>query len=78
MWEEDGTTTNKKGEESEMTGFDIVCPGCKYQGMSYEPKAEDYGQDSVGYYCNKGEYGIERCPRAAQWRDYFKRKTGRN
>jgi len=57
-----------------MNGFDEICPGCKYRKISYEPKADDYGQDPFGCYCNKSEYGISRCPRAAEWRHYFARK----
>ena len=57
-------------------GFDTICPGCKYLAMDYNAKAEDYGCDGVGEYCNKSEYGVTRCPRAAQWRGYFKAKKG--
>ena len=59
-----------------MNGFDRICPGCEYQQMSYEPKADDYGQDPIGYFCNRREYGVDRCPRAAQWRDYFRQRKG--
>lgn len=61
-----------------MNGFDIICPGCEYQEMSYEPKADDYGQDPIGYFCNRREYGVNRCPRATQWRDYFRHRKGGN
>lgn len=56
-----------------MNCFDEICDGCEYREMSYEPKADDYGQDPVGYSCNRMEYGVERCPRAKQWVAYFKR-----
>ena len=57
-----------------MTAFDVVCSGCKYRQLTYCAKAEDYGQDSVGWYCNKEEWGIVKCPRSAQWREYFNRE----
>ena len=57
-----------------MDIFDRICSGCEYREMTYEPKAEDYGQDGVGYYCNRKEYDVERCPRASLWREYFKQK----
>lgn len=57
-----------------MSGFDEICDCCEYREMSYEPKADDYGQDPFSYYCNRREYGVERCPRAKQWREYFRRQ----
>ena len=54
------------------TAFDIICPGCEYRELTYCAKAEDYGGDGVGWYCNKAEWGVEKCPRSAQWREYFK------
>ena len=57
-----------------MTAFDIVCKGCRYRQLSYCGKADEYGFESVGYYCNKEEFGIEKFPRRAVWREYFKRE----
>lgn len=54
------------------SGFDVVCVGCEYRELSYSAKAEDYGEDGVGWYCNKEEWGVERCPRREQWREWFK------
>ena len=56
---------------------DYICEGCEYQEMFFCDKAEDYGGDGVGYYCNRKEYGVERCPNAHLWCDFFDRKRKR-
>lgn len=56
----------------ESDGFKVVCAGCQYKEFDYCAKADEYGCDPISEYCNKAEYGIARCPRAAQWREWFK------
>lgn len=52
--------------------FDIICGGCEYRRIEYNSKAEDYGLGGFSNSCERREYGVERCPKAADWRRYFK------
>lgn len=55
--------------------FDIVCSGCEYRQLTYCAKAEDYGQDGVGWYCNKEEWGVRKCPRSSEWKRMFQMRA---
>lgn len=50
---------------------DLICGSCEWRRIDYDSKAEDYGFNGFSNRCVRREYGVERCPKAADWRRYF-------